>query len=67
MYTSKDIDASTSWHHKLGHISEKRYIDDNYKGRILNMKNVSVDFCDPCILTNRKGYFYEDWSVTQNM
>ena len=47
------IDASTDtslWHHRLGHMSEKRMKMLLLKGKLPELKSIDVDLCESCIL-----------------
>ena len=52
--TVEDGESSTLWHQRLGHVSEKGMKMLASKGRIPQLKNVTVEFCEPCILGKQK-------------
>ena len=61
-----DIDSSTLWHQRLGHMSEKGMKLLVSKGNIPEMKNVEVGFCEPRVLgKQKKSYFYKNREDTQ--
>ena len=45
---------STLWHQRLGHMSEKGMKILASKGKIPELKNVKVDFCEPCVFGKQK-------------
>ena len=45
---------STLWHQRLGHMSEKGMKMLASNGKILDLKNVKVDFCEPCVFRKQK-------------
>ena len=49
-----EIGSSTLWHLRLGHMSEKGMKLLAYKGKIPQLKNVEVGFCEPCVLGKQK-------------
>ena len=47
------VDASIDtslWHHKLGHMSEKRMKMLLSKGKLPELKSIDFDICESCIL-----------------
>ncbi|KAI3767934.1 hypothetical protein L2E82_18363 [Cichorium intybus] len=50
----EEVGASTLWHQRLGHMSEKGMKMLVSKGRIPELKTVKVDFCEPCVLGKQK-------------
>lgn len=48
------IGSSTLWHQRLGHMSEKGMKLLTSKGKIPELKNVEVGFCEPCVLGKQK-------------
>ncbi|KAL8097180.1 hypothetical protein AgCh_030333 [Apium graveolens] len=49
-----EIESSTLWHQRLGHMSEKCMKLLTSKGKIPELKNVEVGFCEPCVLGKQK-------------
>ncbi|KAL8096667.1 hypothetical protein AgCh_037589 [Apium graveolens] len=49
-----EIESSTLWHKRLGHMSEKGMKLLTSKGKIPELKNVEVGFCEPCVLGKQK-------------
>ena len=50
----EDAGVSTLWHQRLGHMSEKGMKMLASKGRIPDLQNVKIDFCEPCVLGKQK-------------
>ena len=50
----EEVGTSTLWHQRLGHMSEKGMKMLVSKGRIPELKNVTIDFCEPCVLGKQK-------------
>ena len=48
------VGASTLWHQRLGHMSEKGMKMLVSKGRIPDLKTVTAEFCEPCVLGKQK-------------
>ena len=51
---ANEIDLSTLWHQRLGHMSEKGMKLLAFKGKIPEIKNVEVGFYEPCVLGKQK-------------
>ena len=51
--TSKGADAAL-WHHRLGHMSEKRMKILHSRNLLAGLKNVDLDFCENCIYGKQK-------------
>ncbi|KAL8092162.1 hypothetical protein AgCh_034456 [Apium graveolens] len=49
-----EIESSTLWHIRLGHMSEKGMKLLTSKGKIPELKNMEVGFCEPCVLGKQK-------------
>ncbi|KAL8104982.1 hypothetical protein AgCh_028950 [Apium graveolens] len=49
-----EIESSTLWHKRLGHMSEKGMKLLTSKGKIPELKNVEVGLCEPCVLGKQK-------------
>ena len=49
-----EIGSSTLWHQRVGHMSEKGMKLLASNGKILELKNVEVGFCEPCVLGKQK-------------
>ncbi|KAL4572640.1 hypothetical protein LXL04_019420 [Taraxacum kok-saghyz] len=46
--------TSTLWHQRLGHMREKGMKILASKGRIPDLKKVTIDFCEPCVMGKQK-------------
>ena len=46
----EDQKTSTLWHQCLGHMSEKGMKMLASKGSIPDLKKVTIDFCEPCVM-----------------
>ena len=46
--------TSTLWHQRLGHMSEKGMKILASKGSIHDLKKVTTDFCEPCVMGKQK-------------
>lgn len=53
-YVFEEVRESNLWHQRLGHICEKGMKMLTSKGRLPDLKNVIVDFCQPCVLGKKK-------------
>ena len=42
------------WHHRLGHMSEKRMKMLLSKGKLPKLKSINFDMCESCILGKQK-------------
>ena len=52
------VDASTDislWHHRLGHMNEKRMKMLLSKGKLPELKSIDFNMCESCILGNQKN------------
>ena len=62
-------DASTDtslWHHRLGHMSEKRMNMLLSKGKLPELKSIDFDMCESCIFgKQKKGELLENWQDTK--
>ena len=50
---ASDIDANT-WHHRLGHMSEKGMKTMLTKGKLPEFKPIDLDFCEDCIYEKQR-------------
>jgi len=56
---SDDIgNHSTLWHQRHGHMSEKGLKVLVSKGKILELKEVKVGFCEPCVFEKQKRVIF---------
>ncbi|KAL8157159.1 hypothetical protein AgCh_002026 [Apium graveolens] len=53
-----EIGSSTLWHKRLGHMSEKGMKLLTSKGKIPELKNVEVGFCESCVLGKQKRVIF---------
>ena len=51
---ANDIDSLTLLHQRLGHMNEMCMKLLAFKGEILEMKNVGVGLCEPCVLGKQR-------------
>ncbi|CAH9125759.1 unnamed protein product [Cuscuta epithymum] len=50
----EDTLVSTLWHQRIGHISENGMKMLSSKGKIPDLKNSKLNFCEPCVLGKQK-------------
>ena len=52
------MDAGT-WHHRLGHMSEKGMKTTLTKGKLSGLNSIDLDFCEDCLRKAEESRFLE--------